>query len=213
MAIKANKDLIQRQAPIWQWTEKDYFQGNSAIAEVDLIAVEMERKWGIGRLRLLISSELRAKFDSQRYKFNMALSSGTLPALLQECERMQRAYRAADKAAAESGAKMLPEQWEVRLSDGTLAIIVRGDNEEALAAGRAVDIAAGREASVWTLEEVAKLIEQFGAKLNPLMQMKRFFKGAITELEVKPLDPVKGMDELPLDATGEQLDRAFGFIK
>ena len=208
MAGKYKNDLIERKAPIWQWTEKDYMQGNSLIASVDLLAVEMERKWGIGRLRLLIPTELRAKFDSQRYKFNTALNSGTLAGLQQECERMKRAYRAADKAAVDSGAKLLPEQWEVKLKDGSLAIIVRGDNEEALAAGRAQDIAAGREASVWTLEEVAMLIEQFGAKLNPLMQMKRFFKGALTEVEVKREDPVRHMDE-PLDATVDELDKAF----
>ena len=120
---------------------------------------------------------------------------------------MQRAYRAADKAATESGAKSLPEQWEVKLKDGTLAIIVRGDNEEALAAGRAEDIAAGREASVWTLEEVAMLIEQFGAKLNPLMQMKRFFKGALTEVEVKREDPVNHIDR-PFDDSLEDVRKA-----
>jgi len=208
MATKLKNELIERKAPVWQWTEKDYFQGNSFISEVDKLAVEMERKWGIGRLRLLIPAELRSKFDSQRFKFNSALNSGTLDNLKLECERMQRAYRAADKAAVESGARMLPEAWEVRLKDGTLAIIVRGDNEEALAAGRAEDIAAGREASVWTLEEVGMLIEQFGVQLNPLMQMKRFFKGALTEVEVTRPDPVRHIDE-PLDATVDELDRAF----
>jgi hypothetical protein len=207
MAGKFKNDLIERKAPVWQWTEKEYMQGNALISSVDLIAVEMERKWGIGRLRLLIPTELRAKFDSQRYKFNTALNSGTLAGLQQECERMQRAYRAADKAATDSGAKSLPEQWEVKLKDGTLAIIVRGDNEEALAAGRAEDIAAGREASVWTLEEVAMLIEQFGAKLNPLMQMKRFFKGALTEVEVVREDPVKHIDR-PFDDSPEDVRKA-----
>ena len=208
MATKLKNEPIERKAPVWQWTEKNYFQGNSFISEVDKLAVEMERKWGIGRLRLLIPEELRSKFDSQRFKFNSALNSGTLDNLKLECERMQRAYRAADKAAVESGARMLPEAWEVRLKDGSLAIIVRGDNEEALAAGRAEDIAAGREASVWTLEEVGMLIEQFGVQLNPLMQMKRFFKGALTEVEVTRPDPVRHIDE-PLDATVDELDRAF----
>lgn len=199
---------FNKKPPVWKWDANTYAKGNSLISDVDLLAVEMERKWGIGRLRLLIPTDLRAKFDSQRHKFNTALDSGTLEDLRQECERMQRAYRAADKAATEAGARSLPEQWEVKLKDGTLAIIVRGDNEEALANGRAEDIAAGRQASVWTLEEIAMLIDQFGAKLNPLMQMKRFFKGALTEVEVKREDPVKHMD-MPLDASVEDLDRAF----
>ena len=207
MVGKLKNDLIQRQAPVWQWTEKDYFQGNAFISDVDKLAVEMERKWGIGRLRLLIPTDLRAKFDSQRYKFNTAINSGTLGGLQQECERMQRAYRAADKAATDSGARLLPEQWEVKLKDGTLAIIVRGDNEEALANGRAEAIAAGREATVWTLEEVAMLIDQFGAKLNPLMHMKRFFKGALTEVEVTSPDPAKHIDR-PFDDSPEDVRKA-----
>jgi hypothetical protein len=200
---------IENKAPVWQWTEKDYAIGSALISDVDLIAIEMERKWGIGRLRLLIPTELRSKFDSQRYKFSMAIGSGTLDNLRTECERMKRAYTAADKSATESGAQLLPEQWEVRLKDGSLAIIVRGDNEEALASGRAQDIAAGREASVWTLEEVAMLIDQFGAKLNPLMQMKRFFKGALTDLEVKREDPMKHIDR-PFDSTEDEVRIAFG---
>ena len=38
----------------------------------------MEDKWGNGRLRLLVSTELREKFDRQRYLLNMAVTNGAL---------------------------------------------------------------------------------------------------------------------------------------
>jgi hypothetical protein len=33
---------------------------------LDQIAADMERKWGVGRLRLIVSDFLRAKFDEQK---------------------------------------------------------------------------------------------------------------------------------------------------
>ena len=42
---------------------------------VDQVALEMERKWGVGRLRLLVSDFLRDKFDAQRDKFYAAIHS------------------------------------------------------------------------------------------------------------------------------------------
>jgi hypothetical protein len=37
---------------------------------VDHRTRELDRKWGIGRLRLLVDDELRARFDRQHQLFN-----------------------------------------------------------------------------------------------------------------------------------------------
>ena len=42
---------------------------------LDHVAVEMERKWGVGRLRLLVSDLLRAKFDAQKDKLDAAIAT------------------------------------------------------------------------------------------------------------------------------------------
>ena len=42
---------------------------------LDQVAVEMERKWGVGRLRLLVSDLLRAKFDAQKDKLDAAIAT------------------------------------------------------------------------------------------------------------------------------------------
>jgi hypothetical protein len=39
---------------------------------LDQIAVAMERKWGVGRLRLLVSDSLRAKFDEKKDRLDAA---------------------------------------------------------------------------------------------------------------------------------------------
>jgi len=40
------------------------------------VAVAMERKWGVGRLRLIVSDFLRAKFDEQKDRLDAAIQSG-----------------------------------------------------------------------------------------------------------------------------------------
>src|SRR5262245_16824412 len=45
----------------------------AALDRLDHVAREAERKWGIGRLRLLVDDELRAKFDRQARLLDDAL--------------------------------------------------------------------------------------------------------------------------------------------
>ena len=66
---------------------------------LDQVAVEMERKWGIGRLRLLVSDFLRAKFDSQRDKLAAAIATNREVYIRAQAEGMKRAWAALDNAA------------------------------------------------------------------------------------------------------------------
>ena len=51
-----------------------------AVADgVDEVAVAMERKWGVDRLRRLVSDDLRERFDRQARKWNEALFNYNLP--------------------------------------------------------------------------------------------------------------------------------------
>ena len=62
----------------WDQSHGTYISGRSYIDGVDAVAVRMERKWGCDRLRLLVSHELREKFDRQRYKMAKAVRNGEL---------------------------------------------------------------------------------------------------------------------------------------
>jgi hypothetical protein len=42
---------------------------------LDDVALTMERTWGVGRLRLLVSDLLRAKFDAQKDKLDAAIAT------------------------------------------------------------------------------------------------------------------------------------------
>lgn len=197
---KASVVESDRQAIIlkWQLTAGMALAGREAIDDANLVAVEMERKWGRGRLRLLVDGDLREKFDRQRYLFSNAIWKGDLADVQREAKRMQAAWRALDRRATETNQKTLPATvWETTLSDGTVVAIVK----EPELAYQLDDIPdrERRKIHVYTLSEIARLIEGF-----PLLaKVKEAFPGATVE-RVKdempdPLQDIRFDVGAPLD--------------
>jgi hypothetical protein len=155
--------------PSWARSNGTYLAGRAYIDGADETAAEMEAKWGADRLRLLISPELREKFDRQRYLFNRATWYGDLDEVRRESGRMVKAWMALDRAAESAGAlKLAPQVWEVPLADGSVAAIVPDDPS-----AKSV-IAEGRQLVVYTLEEIARLLS---AHLH-IAKAKQVFPGA-----------------------------------
>lgn len=169
----------------WSRSHGTYLAGRAVIDEADATAAAMETKWGCGRLRLLVPAELREKFDRQRYLFNQALWHGSLEDVRREAPRMVNAWRALDRTAeAADGVSTLdPLVWEVTLSDGRVAAIVRdGDDAHRV-------VATGRAVNVYTLEEIARLLEAH----RVVGEAKLIFPGARVERVSRQVDD-------PLDA-------------
>lgn len=176
----------------WMATPGMYIAGRAALDEADALEVDMELKWGRDRLRLLVSTELREKFDRQRYLMSQARWKGNLEDVRREASRMAKAWVALDKAAEAAGAQVLdPAIWEVCLEDGTVATIVR----EPHLANRI--LAEGRKINVYTLEEIANLISAF----NDVLLAKKEFPGAmVTRTKTSVQDPLQS----PLGVTQEE---------
>lgn len=142
----------------------------SWITAVDEAAREKERLWGFDRLRLLASPELRAKFDRQAAKWREALEQAwaatvlardMLDAVASRSAAMQRGWQALEDAASEAGHRpVAPFIWEVVLKDGTVAAFVQ------TAAEASKVIADGRHVVVWTVEEVANILNAIPEFLN-----------------------------------------------
>lgn len=145
-------------------TLQAYFEG------VDAARADAERKWGAQRLELLIGDELRAKFRrqcvswSESYQAAWAapmLTRDLLEIVIRKAAAMQRAWIAMDAAAEEAGHRpIFPDVWEARLADGTVAAVVRTGAEASKV------IADGRHVCVYTLEEVANLIDALPSALG-----------------------------------------------
>jgi hypothetical protein len=145
---------------------------------VDEIARQMERKWGVGRLRLLVGDALRIKFDAQKCKLDAAIAAGQEIYIRAQAEGMRRAWLALDRAATDDGAQALaPEVWECALpASGEVVSIVRTEVEAHHVA---------RDSEVWTLAEIGVLIERLGGDVR---QVKRRFPGSAV-VEVRDRDP------------------------
>jgi hypothetical protein len=123
------------------------------VQSVDALTDEMERKWGVGRLRMLVPDDLRERFDRQWHKWQAAYAAQDLAAVRAHSEAMRRAWTALEAAALEAGhAPLAPEVWETRMPDGSVLAVVR-TQQEAHALARD-----GRERKVWTMDEVGRVL-------------------------------------------------------
>lgn len=152
----------------WAANHGTYIAGRAYLDEADLTAHDMERKWGVDRLRLLVGPELREKFDRQRYLFNQAVWHGReLEDVKREAGRMVKAWYALDKAATEAGRTLAdPGVIEIPLSDGSIAAIVTGNAP--------YQQADGRQVTVYGTDEIARLLEGYPT----LAKIKDTFPGA-----------------------------------
>ncbi len=155
---------------------------------VDHLAGEMERKWGIERLRLLVPDELRARFDAQKDKLDAAIATNREPYVRAQAEGMKRAWRALDSAATEAGhAPLAPEVWECVLPEtGEVVALVRTTAE--------AHLVARPDMRVFTLPEIGRLIEALG---STVLEVKETFLGAeVTRVAKPPIDWARG-DDIP----------------
>ncbi len=177
----------------WARSHGTYIAGRAYLDGADETASEMEAKWGCDRLRLLVTPELREKFDRQRYLLNQAMWHGELEEVKRESGRMVAAYMALDRAAEAAGAAPLsPVVWETTLADGTVAAIV-ADAAQAHAV-----VAEGRKVAVYTLEEIGRLLSNYSETVTA----KLVFPGAtVTAVRRSVEDPLKAIHDTkePLD--------------
>ena len=140
------------------------------------VSVEIDRKWGEGRLVLLVSDEQRERWRRQQAKFHAAVTTGDPTEIARRAAAMARGYAALDAEAIAAGHHPL-DRWETKLDDGRVILLVRNDTD---AASLAED-----EHEVWTFREVVKLIEG-----SPEVRMaKAVFPGAeVIDLRPKHAD-------------------------
>jgi hypothetical protein len=179
----------------WNSSYGTYLSGQAAIDGADATAIEMERRWGAGRLRLLVSTELREKFDRQRFLYNSAIHHGDLEEVQRQAARMTSAWQALDRAAETVGAlELSPLVWEVPLKDGTVVALVQS-YEDGAAVNRE-----SRKVVVYTLEEIARMLDNY----REVVDAKLTFPGAtITAIRRQSIeDPLQGIpDGVSLDDT------------
>lgn len=157
-------------------TPLDHTEIAAALDGLDDTANSMERKWGLGRLRLVVGDELRAKFDRQSAILDKFLWSpeSDRQTIIDKIQAMKRAWIALDQTATQSGYEPRPPALvECPLPGGGVAVIAW----EGVATALLNDYAKGRAAVVYTIEEIGRMIEA----ARPIMAIKEAFPGAKVE--------------------------------
>lgn len=160
---------------------------HTSLETLDHVAAEMERLWGIGRLRLLVSDFLRLKFDAQAEKLNTAIEQNTPEFISIQAEGMRKAWLALDKAAREAGHRPLdPNVWEAFLPTAGIAVAIVRTEAEAHAVAK--------DRIVFTVVEIGQWLEKIPEAVD---QVKRKHPGVLLSLnKPKAFDWKKG-DSIP----------------
>lgn len=175
-------DAGTKPSRTWDRSHGTYIAGRAYVDEADLTASQMDGKWGVDRLRLLVGPDLRERFDRQRYLINRAIWHGDLEDVRREAGRMVKAWLALDRAAEAAGGagKLDPRVWEIGLADGTVAAIV----QDGVAAREVLATAEGRSLRVYTLDEIGRLLSTF----SEIAAVKATFPGATVTAARRTVD-------------------------
>lgn len=156
-----------------------------ALEPLDRVAVEMEGKWGVGRLPRLVTPDMAAKFASARQKLDEAIRANDLEAVVSKAAVVIRGWQALDKAATEAGHKTYPEAVWSKQHRGTKYTIVldRADVNKVAKDSKDPD-------NVITLDELLVVWDDFQGR-RFVQETKTLFPGATVE-GIKELD-----DDIP----------------
>ena len=166
----------------------------SIIDGVDAVATDMEFKWGVDRLRLLVDSDIRLRFDQQAIDFNAEVwpddREPDVGRVDTQASGMIRGWQALDKVATQLGHEPLaPNIWSHTTQDGFKFAIAQG-NADAIKAIRSDPELEG--VAVYSLYEIGNLLAADNMAL--VNSVKDAFPGA-TVNDVK--DTVLHNDEVP----------------
>lgn len=189
--VRHEKPVVRPEALSAPWVRNfdDAAAGSAAIGEVDRLAYEMENFWGVGRLRLLVSLDLRERFDRQVLLYRNAIRQGAVSDVTAQATRMAAGWRKLDRQAREDGHRgvaEVAEVWETATPDGEVVAIVKNDADAAHV------LRSGRALQVYTLAEIARLL---GAVGNSIGVIKTVFPGAKVLPHIPSPDVVGSFDD------------------
>lgn len=173
-------------------TSFDHADIKSALDGLDYAAHQAELRWGIGRLRLLVADDLRAKFDRQAGILDLFLWSDTATCseIIGKIAAMRRAWAALHIAATASGqSPRAPEYLECPLPAGGVACILADDADAAIVR----DQVQGRHVAMYTVSEIGRMI----AAAAGILTVKHEFPGAIVSQVRVKRPPVLDDDSIP----------------
>ena len=173
----------------------DYSTAKAILDGVDEVVAASERTWGVGRLRLLVEDDLRARWDRQWLAWCRACEAYDLAAIRTQGAAVRRAIAVLEAEAVAAGHRPLrPDVWEVGHEGRAIAVCRTSAEAGVVARDR-------RDLEVWTVEELVRVALSGRSAVSAV---KQNFPGAEVVAMRSPapdFDWTRG-DELPADLQG-----------
>ena len=172
--------------------EKEIVMCDFAMAPLDRMVEEMDRKWGIDVLPEIVSTETAVKFGSAMAKLNKAVEKADVAEVTARAEVCQRGLAAMDKEAEALGKQRASTDiWEVHDENGRAYGIMRdGRSWQEIKLHRA-------DLELVTLREVAIALQFYAEHALGRMteEAKKHFEGADV-VAIRMAQPLED-EELP----------------
>jgi len=109
MARKAQEGSGRQEGTRPVYVDPDNLSAvTEALKPLDRVAVEMEAKWGAGRLPRLVTTETAARFGMAQAKLNAAIRACEPEEVAKRASVLIRGWQALDVEATQAGAEALP---------------------------------------------------------------------------------------------------------
>lgn len=138
----------------------------------------LESKWGVGQLQALAAPALRGKFSRALVRFNKALDRDDPAEIEQRASALYRGWIALQDTALEAGheAKVADQCWVWRSEEGKAFAICKDNDARVDALGYL------ESCTVWTLDEIGRVLHYLVLADPMLGQIKEMFGGEIIEI-------------------------------
>lgn len=173
--------------------EKSY-EISLLIWKLDQVWKDVNARWGIDRLKYLVSNEMREKWERHEKKIREAIDEKEVATLSLLVDGSIRGYALLEEEALKNGYEPRdPVYWEVQHpGTGSVFRIVKNDLDAKCAVGTGV--------RVFTLLEVARIIE--GVHLTEMKAYAEIFdrmgdKKEIKKVKVRDSFDFENGDEIP----------------
>ena len=151
---------------------------DALVRQLDIIAHEMELKWGQGCLFGFCKPETAAKFIKVKNALDQAIQIGDYDLVAQKVQSLTKGWHLMEQEALEQEAKkklMEGVSYVVAPHTGIEYIVVKND----LMAGRVMALYPNKASAIFTLDQVAEMIEK-NSFLKPELE-KEYFNEKIKE--------------------------------
>jgi hypothetical protein len=167
----------------------DYSLAKAILDGVDETIAASERRWGVDRLRLLVTDDLRSRWDRQWQSWCRAVKANDLADIQKHGAAVRRAVAALEAAATAAGAEPIaPTVWETTYEGRAIAVVRTSAEAYAVATQ-------GRGLEVWTLDELVRVALP---RTEIVAAAKQTFAGAeVVVYKSPPTDWANGGDPLP----------------